>query len=202
MMEILEHFSMSSLLRPALAQATPLKNKLPARLKLVVFSLISFHIVQVSTGSSSITDKNSTISFRLWSSDWWKVINSFLNGKSSGLLFPHVGVTTLFSSEEIMVESIWSLIDCKCQVSPSATIQAAYAREHLDCGYSNSPFGVHPTCNGVKRPDTLGLAVGRKMYDALYFRLFIVYFSLIISECRKYTTTRTLLGYGAAVVSI
>ena len=101
-----------------------------------------------------------------------------------------------------MVESIWSLVDYKRRVSPSATIQAAYAREHLDCGYSNSPFGMHPTCNGVKRPDILGLAVGGKMYDALYFRLFIVYFSLIISECRKYTATRTLLGYGAAVVSI
>ena len=104
MMDILEHFSISSLLRPALAQVTPLKNKLLARLKLVAFSSISFHVVQVSTGSSSVTEKNSTISFRLWSSDWWKVMNSFSNGKSSGLLFSHVGVTTCFQVRKKWLE--------------------------------------------------------------------------------------------------
>ena len=214
--DVLEHFSLSSLLRPALAQATPLKNKLLERQKLVAFSLISFRVVQASTGSSSALEKNSTVSFRLRNSDWWKVISSFSNGKSSGSVYHHFLLTTLFSSREIRVESKWSLVDYKRRVSPSATIQAAYYisfKNSVNLSLKSERIttvggNVKETHLGssyyAKNLGHLGLAAGGQMYDALDFRLFIVYFNQILSECRKYTATRTRtpLGYGAVVISI
>ena len=158
-MGVLEHFSLSSLLRPALAQATLLKNKLLARQKLEAFSLISFRVVQVSTGSSSVMEKNSTVSFRLQSSDWWKVIRSFSNGISSGSLYHHFLLITLFSSREIRVGSKWSLVDYKRRVSPSATIQAAYDFKYAEAYRRRLQ----------ESPHSLGLAVGGQMYDAFNF---------------------------------
>ena len=121
------------------------------------------------------------------------MIRSFSNGKSSGSLYHHFLLTTLFSSREIRVGSKWSLVDYKRRVSPSAMIQAAY---DLYRGYSFPRF--------QEAPHTLGLAVGGQMYDAFNFRLFIVYFNPIIPECRKYTAIklRTPLGYDAAGMSI
>ena len=196
-MSVLEHFSLSSLLRPALAQAIPLKNKLLARQRLVAFSLISFRVVQASTGSSSAIEKNSTVSFSLRRSDWWKVISSFSYGKSSGSLYHHFLLITLISSQEIRVGSKWSLVDYKRRVCPSATIQAAYGLE-ASCSYHMG----YPFRRLQESPHSLGLAVGGQMYDAFNFRLFIVYFNPIIPDCRKYTAIRTPLGYGPAGISI
>ena len=130
------------------------------------------------------------MSLRLRRSDWWKVINSFSNGKSSGSLCPHISLTTLFESQGIMVGSKWSLADYKRRVSPSATIQAVYDQwDRL----STDP----PRCQRrSSQSANLGLAVGGQMYDALNFRPFIIYFNPIISEYRKYTATRTPPGYG------